>query len=99
MERYDARLCAMWCLPVAAPVSGDMMTFRRIKEITENYATPEQAEYKRRDRVQWYAVLADAATERSETRVMLDDVQPADPEQFRRMKENYERRRSAAQDG
>lgn len=99
MERYDARLCAMWCLPVAAPVSDGLLTFRRIKEITENYVTPEQAEYKRRDRVQWYAVLVDAATERSETRVMLCDVEPADPEQFRRMKENYERRRSAAQDG
>lgn len=99
MERYDARLCAMWCLPVAAPVSGDLLTFGRIKEIVENYATPEQAEYKRRDRVQWYAVLVDAATERSQTRAMLADVEPADPEQFRRMKDNYERRRSAAQDG
>lgn len=100
MDRYDARLCALWELPVVAQVNGDPIPFRRIRTIEETYRLKKDTEWRGLDRVYWSAVLVDRSSDRSETVALLSDVEPEDPEQFRRMKENYERRRNAAeQDG
>lgn len=101
MERYDARLCALWELPVVTSIGGDPVEFARIKAIRETYRRKDDCEWRGLERVTWSAVLADRRTERSETVAALDDVEPLEPEQFRRMKEEYERRRKAPaeQDG
>ena len=98
MERYDARLCALWELPVIDHGGIEPIEYLRIKAIQETYRTRKESEWRGRDRVEWYAVLVDRCGH-SETVAPLRNVEPADPEQFRRMKDNYERRRSAAQDG
>lgn len=99
MERYDARLCALWELPVISNAGYyEPIEYERIKSISENYRAKKESEWRGLDRAEWYAVLVDRCGH-SETVAPLRYVEPADPEQFRRMKENYERRRSAAQDG
>ena len=92
MTRNDARLCALWGLPVTAQISGEPEEFGRIAEICENYAAPSRLDAAKRHPVEWYAILEDrSAREYSVTKVKLEDVEPKDAEQFSRMKENYER--------
>lgn len=103
VERYDARLCARWELPVVASIGGEPVEFARIKAIQETYRTRAESEWSGKDRVVWSAELADkAAPDRSSTVVALADIQPLEPDKFRQRKQDYERRQKAAkpeQDG